>query len=259
VRATASTGIAQAFHATNPFFFAIRSRIPTSSFCLSIPLAAPPRAAKACSGLAEDFLFDAQVLAYGVFHDLGDGPRIPGDGCTRFDAEVVRDGVSQSRQIWPKRPVLHGSKNFRAVALLVTIRVGVAGHGGAGRPWVAQRSTRSTTRLDHFRLRKPKPVRPGDLVAVVAPSGACDPSASRRRAIARGLGLRVHLEEPGAPALRYFAADDRERAGRLTEALRRTDVKAVLGDPWRLRVQRASPLLGCCGRSTRPEDLRGLQ
>ena len=96
-------------------------------------------------------------------------------------------------------------------------------------PWVAQRSTRIHDEDSIISaLRKPKPVRRGDLVAVVAPSGACDPerlSAGVR--LLEGWGLRVHLEEPG-PALRYFAAGDRERAGRLTDALRRTDVKAVL-------------------------------
>lgn len=75
---------------------------------------------------------------------------------------------------------------------------------------------------------RPRPLRQGDLVAVVAPASVYD--ADR---LARGIevleswGLVVEPPFPSAPH-RYLTGSDPERAGRLTEAFARDDVAAVL-------------------------------
>jgi muramoyltetrapeptide carboxypeptidase len=76
--------------------------------------------------------------------------------------------------------------------------------------------------------RKPSPLRHGDRVALVAPSGAWD--AQR---LARGVelleswGLDVTVRAPGG-ALRYLAGGDAERGRLIGEALAAPDVRGVL-------------------------------
>ncbi len=81
-------------------------------------------------------------------------------------------------------------------------------------------------------LRRPTPVRPGDLVAVVAPSS---PVPTERLdagiAVLRDWGLDVvegtHLRHTD-PDLRYLAGSDAERAADLTSAWLDPDIAAVL-------------------------------
>ena len=62
----------------------------------------------------------------------------------------------------------------------------------------------------------------------MAPSGPCEPERLCEGVrLLESWGLRVHVEPP-EPGLRYLSGGDRERALRLTEALLRADVKAVL-------------------------------
>jgi muramoyltetrapeptide carboxypeptidase len=76
--------------------------------------------------------------------------------------------------------------------------------------------------------RKPAPLRSGDRVALVAPSGACD-----LERLARGIdllaswGLRVDpISQPAG--LRYLAAGDAERAAQLRDAFLDPGVRAIL-------------------------------
>jgi len=77
-------------------------------------------------------------------------------------------------------------------------------------------------------LRKPKPLRPGDTVAVVAPGGAYE--ADRLEDGCRLLeawGLKVSRPR-GRPAMRYLAGTDESRAAELNAALGDPAVAAVL-------------------------------
>jgi muramoyltetrapeptide carboxypeptidase len=77
-------------------------------------------------------------------------------------------------------------------------------------------------------LKKPKPLVPGDLVSLVAPSGVCDPERLERGiAIVESWGLRVRAPEP-APGFRYLSAPDSVRAGGLAGAFADREVRAVL-------------------------------
>lgn len=75
---------------------------------------------------------------------------------------------------------------------------------------------------------RPRPLREGDRVAVVAPASVYD--ADR---LARGIevleswGLQVEPPVPSTPQ-RYLTGSDQERAARLTEAFARDDIHAVM-------------------------------
>lgn len=75
---------------------------------------------------------------------------------------------------------------------------------------------------------RPRALRPGDRVAVVAPSSRYDRAALERgAAVLEGWGLAVDLPPESTPH-RYLAASDDERARLLTEAFTRDDVAAVM-------------------------------
>jgi muramoyltetrapeptide carboxypeptidase len=78
-------------------------------------------------------------------------------------------------------------------------------------------------------MRKPAPLRPGDVVGVIAPAGAVD--ESRLQAGVRVLeeaGFRVRL---GAAVLKksgYLAGTDRERSDDLDAMFRDPEIKAII-------------------------------
>jgi muramoyltetrapeptide carboxypeptidase len=76
--------------------------------------------------------------------------------------------------------------------------------------------------------RKPLPLSPGDRVALVAPSGACDwERLARGTDLLTSWGLSVDAVTRPA-AFRYFAAADAERAAQLRAAFQDPGVRAVL-------------------------------
>lgn len=79
--------------------------------------------------------------------------------------------------------------------------------------------------------RWPRPLAPGDLVAVVSPSGPVAPERlDRGRALLESWGLRVRLQRRVlrvAPVLPYLAADDRDRADDISAAWADPAVSAV--------------------------------
>lgn len=81
--------------------------------------------------------------------------------------------------------------------------------------------------MDAARLIRPAALRPGDRVAVVAPSGPVDEGRlARGVALLEELGFRVTLPAPTAP-WRIFAGRDEERRAQLVEAFADPDVRAV--------------------------------
>jgi len=77
-------------------------------------------------------------------------------------------------------------------------------------------------------IRKPHALRPGDLVALVAPAGACDADRLERGVrILESWSLQVDPLPAGA-SVRYLAAPDVSRAERIMAALRNPRVRAVL-------------------------------
>ncbi|MEW6271482.1 MAG: LD-carboxypeptidase [Thermodesulfobacteriota bacterium] len=81
--------------------------------------------------------------------------------------------------------------------------------------------------MDAAELIRPAALRPGDRVAVVAPSGKVDPDRlAAGAAILEGLGFRVALPAPGR-SHRYFAACDVDRRRQLLDAFADPDVRAV--------------------------------
>lgn len=76
-------------------------------------------------------------------------------------------------------------------------------------------------------FRKPHPVRPGDLVAVVAPAGPFERSALEAGVAVIGDRYRVRYDERIYSRRRYLAGDDDRRLEELTTALNDPEVKAV--------------------------------
>lgn len=77
-------------------------------------------------------------------------------------------------------------------------------------------------------LKKPKSLKPGDTVAIVAPSGACRPERLEQgRATLESWGLRVEAPTR-AENVRYLAASDLDRSRQIEAALRNPHVRAVL-------------------------------
>ena len=110
----------------------------------------------------------------------------------------------------------------------------------------------------------PRPLVPGDLVAVVAPSGPVSPDRlAGGVALLESWGLRVRLQprvlstyEP----LTYLAADDHGRAEDFTTAWTDSDGGGGLGGTWWLRRAadgRSGGLAGLAGGGS--QDLRGVQ
>ncbi|AKU92489.1 S66 peptidase family protein [Vulgatibacter incomptus] len=72
-----------------------------------------------------------------------------------------------------------------------------------------------------------KPVRPGDLLAIVAPSGPYpEERYAKGLAVLRERGFRVKELLPPRP-WRYLAAEDRERSAALSEAFADPEVRAI--------------------------------
>ena len=81
--------------------------------------------------------------------------------------------------------------------------------------------------MDAARLIRPAALRPGDRVAVVAPSGPVDEDRlARGVALLEELGFRVTLPVPMAP-WRIFAGRDDERRAQLVAAFADPDVRAI--------------------------------
>ncbi len=75
---------------------------------------------------------------------------------------------------------------------------------------------------------KADPLVPGDLVALAAPAGLCNPDRlARGVAILESWGLRVR-PLPDAPPHRYFSSDDDARAAHLGELFADPEVRAIL-------------------------------
>ena len=76
--------------------------------------------------------------------------------------------------------------------------------------------------------RKPRPLLPGDRVALVAPSGRSDEAKlARGSELLASWGLRVQTGSPAA-GMRYLAAEDARRAEQLREALEDPDIHGIL-------------------------------
>ena len=77
-------------------------------------------------------------------------------------------------------------------------------------------------------LRKPKPLSPGDTVAVVAPAGAYEPERLEQGCrIVEGWGLKVRRPQSGPPE-RYLAGSDERRAAELNAAFSDPTVQGVI-------------------------------
>ena len=82
----------------------------------------------------------------------------------------------------------------------------------------------------HTGVRKPRRLRPGDVVAVVAPASPWENRSELLRAVA-GLerwGLRVRLGEHVNDRLAYLAGSDADRAADLNAAYRDPDIAAIV-------------------------------
>lgn len=81
--------------------------------------------------------------------------------------------------------------------------------------------------MEAVRLIKPAALRPGDRIAVVAPSGKVDPERlAAGVAVLEGLGFRVSVPT-AVETFRYFAASDAERRRLLLAAFTDPEVRAV--------------------------------
>jgi muramoyltetrapeptide carboxypeptidase len=76
-------------------------------------------------------------------------------------------------------------------------------------------------------FRKPHAVRPGDVVAVVAPAGPFDRGSLESGIAVMGDRYRVRYDERIFSRQRYLAGDDARRLAELTNALADPEVKAV--------------------------------
>jgi muramoyltetrapeptide carboxypeptidase len=76
-------------------------------------------------------------------------------------------------------------------------------------------------------FRKPRAVRPGDTVAIVAPAGPFDKGALEAGLAIISERYRVRYDEHIHSRVRYLAGDDNRRFAELTTALRSPDIKAV--------------------------------
>jgi muramoyltetrapeptide carboxypeptidase len=76
-------------------------------------------------------------------------------------------------------------------------------------------------------FRKPRAVRPGDTVAIVAPAGPFDKAALEAGLAIISERYRVRYDEHIHSRVRYLAGDDNRRFAELTTALMRPDIKAV--------------------------------
>src|SRR3990172_1369761 len=78
-------------------------------------------------------------------------------------------------------------------------------------------------------MRKPKALRPGDLIGVIAPSGPPDEKelmAGIQRL--KGLGFKVRLGEHLLKRWRHLAAEDRERAEDLHRLFKDPEIRAIV-------------------------------
>jgi muramoyltetrapeptide carboxypeptidase len=76
-------------------------------------------------------------------------------------------------------------------------------------------------------FRKPRAVRPGDTVAIVAPAGPFDKAALEAGLAIISERYRVRYDEHIHSRVRYLAGDDNRRFVELTTALTSPDIKAV--------------------------------
>ena len=76
-------------------------------------------------------------------------------------------------------------------------------------------------------FRKPRAVRPGDTVAIVAPAGPFDKAALEAGLAIISERYRVRYDEHIHSRVRYLAGDDNRRFAELTTALTSPDIKAV--------------------------------
>lgn len=76
-------------------------------------------------------------------------------------------------------------------------------------------------------FRKPRAVRPGDTVAIVAPAGPFDKAALEAGLAIIAERYRVRYDEGIHSRVRYLAGDDSRRLAELTTALTSPDIKAV--------------------------------
>ena len=107
-------------------------------------------------------------------------------------------------------------------------------------------------------MRKPPPLRPGDLIGVVSPASAVDETAVDGGVrILEAAGFRVRL---GAAALKkagYLAGTDRERLADLVEMFGDTEIAAVIATRGGYGSGRLLPLLDAALTPDRPKIFVG--
>ena len=142
---------------------------------------------------------------------------------------------------WYDRAVAAGALPVSSRELLA--RLGAA---GLRRPKASTLAPRRPGRL----LLRPPHLRPGDLVAVVAPAGPVDPARLDAGVeVLRSWGLRVRVDiapgdaDPVAAPHAWLAGSDDDRAARLTAAWTDPEVRAVWAARGGYGTQRLLPLL----------------
>ena len=104
---------------------------------------------------------------------------------------------------------------------------------------------------------KPKALRPGDRVALIAPSGACEGDRLQRGVtLLESWGLVVEAVPEVAP-LRYFAASDADRALHLNQVLASTDIAAVLAVRGGYGCARLYPSIDLAALAAAPKIIMG--
>jgi muramoyltetrapeptide carboxypeptidase len=93
-------------------------------------------------------------------------------------------------------------------------------------------------------MRKPAPLRQGDLIGVVAPAAAVDEASLNAGVrLLEGAGFRVRLGRATLKKSGYLAGTDRERASDLEEMFQARDIKAIIGARGGYGSGRLLPLL----------------
>jgi muramoyltetrapeptide carboxypeptidase len=104
----------------------------------------------------------------------------------------------------------------------------------------------------------PRPLQPGDTIALVAPSGPCEPArlaASIR--VLESLGLLCHITESCHARTGYLAGADTLRARDINESFTNPNIRAVLAVRGGYGAQRLLPLLDYKMISANPKIFAG--